>query len=375
MKMESPQMIIIRVPELGLSSEVPTTSPVYTETEMKLLGLSKPGVTVKGGFYPKCSKNRPNLDDIVTELSPGRRKVTFPTDDKHLRKKLKNRVAAQNSRDKKKARMEELEKLVKELQTKNDTVMQECQRLKTEVSSLKEENSQLKQKLSCYCENAISASPIEPAAFINDPLPKGQGISLVTFLLLLSFAVKMKQTNSCCKSNGWLKESLKKGLYNQPEETKNFLQILICQPLIEDSTSLLNADEMVGAAAKDMESGGWVILNPRNCISSQSLPSSNELGLLKNENAVQVSKISSEIPDIIEQSINDLDLKNENIMDCSNDSALTTELISDIAVESIDFDSLSDTGYESLDSPVSDLSASDQSNWDESFSVLFPSLL
>lgn len=223
---KSPQMIIIRVPDNGSSNDPKALSTSsLPDTEMNLLRMPlPPTISIASENYPKCTKNRPNLDEIVTQLGSSNRRTSF-TDDKYLRKKLKNRVAAQNSRDKKKARMDELERLVVDLQRKNESVTQECERLKTEVATLKAENVELKQK-SCNCGKAISSWPVEPAAFINDPLQKGQGHSLLTFLFLLSHILRMKlQTPTCSKLSSWQKESLVRELKSLKVENGTFQKL------------------------------------------------------------------------------------------------------------------------------------------------------
>ncbi|XP_062504989.1 X-box-binding protein 1-like [Corticium candelabrum] len=86
------------------------------------------------------------------EASPPRRKrqrLTHMSDDeKQLRRKLKNREAAQSARDRKKARMDELEKVVKELQQQNEALTQENHALKARLQQSNTENSQLRGQLS-----------------------------------------------------------------------------------------------------------------------------------------------------------------------------------------------------------------------------------
>ncbi|XP_058794062.1 LOW QUALITY PROTEIN: uncharacterized protein LOC131665873 [Phymastichus coffea] len=66
-------------------------------------------------------------------------------EEKLQRKKLKNRVAAQTSRDRKKAKLDELEETVRILKEKNERLMKECATLRTCNESLVLETQRLKQ--------------------------------------------------------------------------------------------------------------------------------------------------------------------------------------------------------------------------------------
>ncbi|TSU24215.1 X-box-binding protein 1 [Bagarius yarrelli] len=74
----------------------------------------------------------------LTHLSP---------EEKALRRKLKNRVAAQTARDRKKAKMGELEQQVLELENENQKLYLENQMLRDRTSDLMSENEELRQRL------------------------------------------------------------------------------------------------------------------------------------------------------------------------------------------------------------------------------------
>ncbi|NXE95439.1 XBP1 protein, partial [Menura novaehollandiae] len=74
----------------------------------------------------------------LTHLSP---------EEKALRRKLKNRVAAQSARDRKKARMTELEQQVVELEEENQKLLRENQLLRERTCNLVRENRELRCRL------------------------------------------------------------------------------------------------------------------------------------------------------------------------------------------------------------------------------------
>ncbi|NXS04597.1 XBP1 protein, partial [Oxylabes madagascariensis] len=83
---------------------------------------------------PQPSRKRQRL----THLSP---------EEKALRRKLKNRVAAQSARDRKKARMTELEQQVVELEEENKKLLRENQLLRERTCNLAQENQELRCRL------------------------------------------------------------------------------------------------------------------------------------------------------------------------------------------------------------------------------------
>ncbi|XP_035196628.1 X-box-binding protein 1 isoform X2 [Oxyura jamaicensis] len=83
---------------------------------------------------PQPARKRQRL----THLSP---------EEKALRRKLKNRVAAQSARDRKKARMTELEQQVVELEEENQKLLLENQFLREKTCSLSLENQELRCRL------------------------------------------------------------------------------------------------------------------------------------------------------------------------------------------------------------------------------------
>ncbi|NXD12640.1 XBP1 protein, partial [Nothocercus nigrocapillus] len=98
------------------------------------LSVALPAGAASGAEAPQPARKRQRL----THLSP---------EEKALRRKLKNRVAAQSARDRKKARMSELEHQVLELEEENQKLLLENQLLREKTCSLSLENRELRCRL------------------------------------------------------------------------------------------------------------------------------------------------------------------------------------------------------------------------------------
>ncbi|XP_074777604.1 X-box-binding protein 1 isoform X1 [Athene noctua] len=98
------------------------------------LSVVLPGGAAPGPEAPQQARKRQRL----THLSP---------EEKALRRKLKNRVAAQSARDRKKARMTELETQVVELEEENQKLLLENRLLRERTCNLALENQELRCRL------------------------------------------------------------------------------------------------------------------------------------------------------------------------------------------------------------------------------------
>lgn len=97
---------------------------------------------------------------------------------------MKNRVAAQTSRDRKRAKLDELEETVRILRERNETLAQECSMLKSQNENLTVQNSSLRRDLESRttsesvcseCQNRVgSVAPMQGSTVSqNYPLPQG----------------------------------------------------------------------------------------------------------------------------------------------------------------------------------------------------------
>jgi len=106
-------------------------------------------------------------------------------EEKLMRRKLKNRVAAQSARDRKKTKMQDLEEYVNMINKEKNQILRENDALRLKNENLMKENIELKKRLGQISDdvsntaivNAISShlnGSIESAELINVPLPKAQ---------------------------------------------------------------------------------------------------------------------------------------------------------------------------------------------------------
>jgi len=130
---------------------VPTQKSIIITTSLPGLAKTKTNSLVISGHINPA---------VVEGLGTGdgykkRKRLTHLTSDERLmRRKLKNRVAAQTARDKKKARMDELEHVVNLLAEENKRLQKENEALKHKSGSLAMENDTLKEKLGMLSPSA-----------------------------------------------------------------------------------------------------------------------------------------------------------------------------------------------------------------------------
>lgn len=133
--------------------------------------------------YLNTSNDYNMLSDMENNDSPVRSKKRrldhLTWEEKIQRKKLKNRVAAQTSRDRKKAKMEQMESAIKELFDKNEQLMSECEKLRMLNEKLQVENQDMHSRLRVPCHNCSQSRTVECVAqngsTESNPLPKGLG--------------------------------------------------------------------------------------------------------------------------------------------------------------------------------------------------------
>ncbi|XP_017879626.2 X-box-binding protein 1 [Ceratina calcarata] len=105
-------------------------------------------------------------------------------EEKLQRKKLKNRVAAQTSRDRKKAKLDELEETVRALREQNDLLVQECTMLRSQNDVLVTEAKRLRKEreakntgefVCSMCQSRVSCAVSSLGSTVSPTHPLQQG--------------------------------------------------------------------------------------------------------------------------------------------------------------------------------------------------------
>jgi hypothetical protein len=156
--------------QVGMNSVLRCNSNVAVANEMVISQSSCVNYTGCEDSQVSIPNRKRSLDHLTLE-------------EKVQRKKVRNRVSAQSSRDRKKARLDDLEAEVKALRERNEALTEQCHNLDLEKTRLATENQQLLQKLSNIEYNhethGVSCSTqVEPGDFIIDPLLQGQALQL-----------------------------------------------------------------------------------------------------------------------------------------------------------------------------------------------------
>merc|ERR1711913_87980 len=141
----------------------PVSRPVAT-----VVGCKRPAPSLSPEFDIKDIKEEEDDEDFT----PVRKRANLDhlsPEERLMRRKLKNRVAAQNARDKKKAQCEEMEKMINQMKEDRQKLLDENSRLQKINSklqldnvSLQEENTELKQRL--------GINPVNPQLTLELPL-------------------------------------------------------------------------------------------------------------------------------------------------------------------------------------------------------------
>ncbi|XP_055349256.1 X-box-binding protein 1-like [Paramacrobiotus metropolitanus] len=157
----------------------------------------------------ECSPS-PSITSSV-ESAGGKRKLDCDDGvDREKRRKLMNRVAAQQSRDRKRQYVDDLEKEIKKLRNENTTLKTDNQKLRSQNDELKIENEILKtgsvKAESCptvtssdasIVPEAVDSSPMafESAALISGPLQQEQVMRmLINWLMHCVWIMQLTST-------------------------------------------------------------------------------------------------------------------------------------------------------------------------------------
>jgi hypothetical protein len=162
------------------------------------------------------------LEEILESAGPRKRKRLnhLSAEERMLRRKLKNRVAAQTARDRKKAQMADLEELVTRLEQENQRLQEENVTLREVTGSLTKENVCLKERLGMGPTEAECVS--ESAVLSSTPLPKEKAHILLLWLAHWLALLMTSRSNSSTSSSRCPKRLLK----NNPRLQNQLLTLL-----------------------------------------------------------------------------------------------------------------------------------------------------
>ncbi|XP_016947733.3 LOW QUALITY PROTEIN: uncharacterized protein LOC108023011 [Drosophila biarmipes] len=141
--------VLIAVPRTAITSNnLPKLRPApLTAALLKATATPSASPTPSSSGYASST----NMEDDSLAASPPKAKKRrldhLTWEEKVQRKKLKNRVAAQTSRDRKKARMEEMDYEIKELTDKTEILQNKCDSLQAINESLLAKNHKLDSEL------------------------------------------------------------------------------------------------------------------------------------------------------------------------------------------------------------------------------------
>ncbi|XP_032953414.1 X-box-binding protein 1 [Rhinolophus ferrumequinum] len=128
-----PKVLLLSGKPAAAAAAAAAGAPAGRALPLMLPGQRGASPEAESGGPPQARKRQ-----RLTHLSP---------EEKALRRKLKNRVAAQTARDRKKARMSELEQQVIDLEEENQKLLLENQLLREKTHGLVVENQELRQRL------------------------------------------------------------------------------------------------------------------------------------------------------------------------------------------------------------------------------------
>ena len=178
---KGPQIIIIpngprcTSQKIKISPRLIASSPeLVAHSPVKILGQVMNTSALKRPLSPASSTDGSCHDDAEITAAedagaPVRKRANLDhlsPEEKLLRRKLKNRVAAQNARDKKRAKMDDMEDLITQLQNDKKKLEEENKRLADLNKRLEQENDTLKSQ-----SNNVISYPLSPASSADPRSP------------------------------------------------------------------------------------------------------------------------------------------------------------------------------------------------------------
>ena len=189
---------VVTTPAIKSLAKKPTVkvAPTIMTTSNQKISLKRPLPQTS----PELKKELDEEDEEGNDSTPARKRANLDhltPEEKMMRRKLKNRVAAQNARDKKRAKMDDMEVMIQKMEEEKQKLREENEKLKQINERLMVENNNLKRDPSgsdyllppspdsmppmspgMNDSTIVVPRPSEPAELTNALLPKGQGLGM-----------------------------------------------------------------------------------------------------------------------------------------------------------------------------------------------------
>ncbi|XP_047528155.1 uncharacterized protein LOC125064893 isoform X1 [Vanessa atalanta] len=341
---------------------------------------------------------------VVIDVGPNppsrkRRLDHLTWEEKMQRKKLKNRVAAQTSRDRKKAKMDEMESRIKECMDMNERLVSEVENLKALNERLLSENATLRSETAARTV-AGTPRPAEGGAPDGDP----RGAPAAGDVPPLADLLAHLDSEEYLDTLHQLADSLLKEFDTSPAAEIEDIKV-------GDSRECTQGNQVVGSSTKQLESSQSGILESLKHDVDRILAQHSYAHPYPSTDEVQIKEEDGDKGDMfyasyeandcvtVEVPCDDQVVEEVPVFNVDTDFNTLTNNCSEISIEcdmkllspmtlspkSLEENYLrvspshtslsSDLGYESLSSPLSEHETMDLSDfWCESFSELFPGL-
>ncbi|XP_038844452.1 LOW QUALITY PROTEIN: X-box-binding protein 1 [Salvelinus namaycush] len=357
------------------------------------------------------SQNQANSSDSDSNSTTGpplrkRQRLThLSPEEKQLRRKLKNRVAAQTARDRKKAKMGELEEQVLVLELENQKLHVENRLLRQNMCGMVNENKELRQRLGLDTLEAKENAQVLESNGIDAGLGIGSSESAVLRLCVSAagagpailksedFPMDTDSPDSSDSESDILLDILD---ILHPEL---FLRECGEQEIQEQAVLLVGGGGGVPAPSPAALGATPVKLEALNelihfdhiytkpvevvCVLGQQEVNHEESVTGVKMEAVEVFSVADDVAVCVKDELDEVVIipKSHGVLD---DFLSVASLTSDLAMGSLEktgaylMDAYSDSGYERSPSPISDMSSPlcSEGSWDDVFAnELFPQLI
>ncbi|KAK2901746.1 hypothetical protein Q8A73_011492 [Channa argus] len=330
---------------------------------------------------PSAASQASSDSDSNTSAGPPVRKrqrlTHLSPEEKALRRKLKNRVAAQTARDRKKAKMGELEQQVLELELENQKLHIENRLLREKTNGLLTENEELRQRLGLDTLDSKEKATCASAAGAGPAVSKSEDFSMDT--------ASPDSTDSESDLLLGILDILDPELFlkscEQECEESQVLLVGTGHPVPATTPAPLGASSVKLEALNELIHFDHIYTKPVEEVSdgqSSDLESGTDE---KTEPSFLITEVEVEeetvcIKDEPEEVVIPSVDKNSRVDDFL--SANSSPALSGLDKETCLVDTYSDSGYEGSPSPFSDMSSPlcSESSWEDMFAnELFPQLI